>query len=691
MASTISRRASMIAANKSVSLKKYIDGLRKKQQDDEDYAKWDITQPLPKLPVPDLKLSLEKYLRCVKPIVTAEAYKNTEQIINEFSKPDGLGPKLQEILIKIAEENDNWAYDWWMNEMYLSNKQPLPINSNPGMIFPKEYFPDEDAQLRFTARLISGIMDYKCVIDQKELPIDRCTCREKGQPLCMEQYYRLFSSYRIPGVDKDKLVNSTTNLALEPEHVIVLSRNQMFVLDVIVNFTRLSDDQLYHQLKRIKRQSEDDENTTSAFANLGYLTSMPRDEWARARSELIRESTNRDCIDMIERCIFIVCLDKEVKQSSNKENRNDDEIKSKKISSNVFSNSTNCNENSINGYFNGNDINPISSSMTLTAFQMLHGCSSENNSGNRWFDKTMQFIISEDGVCGLNYEHSPAEGIVVIELSEHLFRYMEEKRKQKLYRMPSICELPTPRKLRWKIIDTISKWIEKAKTDFDQRIEDLDFCLLKYSKFGRDFPKKVKMSPDSFVQLAMQLAYYKLYNRLVSTYESSSTRRFRHGRVENIRANSCEALSWVKSMDYNSGFTKNQKFNLFQKAVQYQTDLMIDSILGKGMDCHLMALKQIAIENGFDLPELFTDKSFDVSNHFSLSTSQIPTTMEGSFMCYGPVVPDGYGCSYNPKPNYIIFAISSFKSCSSTSTKLFAESLEKSLNEMYDLCIEFAS
>lgn len=59
-------------------------------------------------------------------------------------------------------------------------------------------------------------------------------------------------------------------------------------------------------------------------------------------------------------------------------------------------------------------------------------------------------------------------------------------------------------------------------------------------------------------------------------------------------------------------------------------------------------------------------------------------------MCYGPVVPDGYGCSYNPKPNYIIFAISSFKSCSATSTKLFSDSLKNSLNEMYDLCSSFA-
>ncbi len=44
----------------------------------------------------------------------------------------------------------------------------------------------------------------------------------------------------------------------------------------------------------------------------------------------------------------------------------------------------------------------------------------------------------------------------------------------------------------------------------------------------------------------------RIHKRLVSTYESASTRRFRKGRVDNIRANSCEALKWVQSMHPNS-------------------------------------------------------------------------------------------------------------------------------------------
>lgn len=39
----------------------------------------------------------------------------------------------------------------------------------------------------------------------------------------------------------------------------------------------------------------------------------------------------------------------------------------------------------------------------------------------------LQFIISRDGACGLNYEHSPSEGIAVVQLIEHLLKYMYDE------------------------------------------------------------------------------------------------------------------------------------------------------------------------------------------------------------------------------------------------------------------------
>lgn len=60
--------------------------------------------------------------------------------------------------------------------------------------------------------------------------------------------------------------------------------------------------------------------------------------------------------------------------------------------------------------------------------------------------------------------------------------------------------------------------------------------------------KTSKVSPDAFIQLALQLTMYRLNCRLLCTYESAATRRFMFGRVDCIRAVSPEALEWATAM-----------------------------------------------------------------------------------------------------------------------------------------------
>ena len=67
-----------------------------------------------------------------------------------------------------------------------------------------------------------------------------------------------------------------------------------------------------------------------------------------------------------------------------------------------------------------------------------------------------------------------------------------------------------------------------------------------------------------------------MYNKLVSTYESASTRRFHSGRVDNIRANTPEALEWARAMvDESGSIPPAEKLRLFRLAMQAQTDLMV--------------------------------------------------------------------------------------------------------------------
>lgn len=51
-----------------------------------------------------------------------------------------------------------------------------------------------------------------------------------GTPLCMEQYYRLFNSYRYPGLKTDTLKVQTKAASSAPEHIMVACKNQVRLL-----------------------------------------------------------------------------------------------------------------------------------------------------------------------------------------------------------------------------------------------------------------------------------------------------------------------------------------------------------------------------------------------------------------------------------------------------------------------------
>jgi choline O-acetyltransferase len=72
---------------------------------------------------------------------------------------------------------------------------------------------------------------YSSVVIRHAIPVERATSREKGQPLCMSQYYRLLTSYRQPGKTRDciyskiKYEEGETNQ--RTENIIVACRNHV--------------------------------------------------------------------------------------------------------------------------------------------------------------------------------------------------------------------------------------------------------------------------------------------------------------------------------------------------------------------------------------------------------------------------------------------------------------------------------
>ncbi|XP_026206565.1 LOW QUALITY PROTEIN: choline O-acetyltransferase-like [Anabas testudineus] len=594
-------------------------------------------QVLPKVPVPPLKQTLDTYLKCVQHLVKEEQFKKTKAIVEKFGAPGGVGEVLQKKLLERRDKTTNWVYDYWLEDMYLNNRLALPVNSSPVMVFPKQMFRDHKDALRFAARLIRGVLDYKVLIDARALPVDFARGQLAGTPLCMEQYYRLFNSYRYPGLKTDMLKVQKNTASSVPEHIIVACKNQFFVLDVVANSKQLNETEILSQLEKIMKMAENPEERLPPF---GILTSDGRTEWAQAREALIKDQTNRESLALIESCLCVVCLDEPGRLEPSDTNR---------------------------------------------ALMMLHGGGFEKNGANRWYDKSMQFVIGMDGVCGVVCEHSPFEGIVLVQCSEYLMKYITGS-PSKMARASSIRELPPPRRLLWKYNPHIQGLLAASQDRLQRLVNDLDMDVFKFKDYGKEFIKKQKMSPDALIQVALQLAFYKCSTRLVSTYESASIRRFQEGRVDNIRSATPEALAFVIAMtDERGAFTDSEKIKRLRDAINAQTNYTIAAITGMAIDNHLLGLLKISKELNMQKPEIFCDETYLASNQFILSTSQVPTTLE-MFCCYGPVVPNGYGACYNPQSDHIIFCVSSFWENTQTSSTVFVKALNEGLLEIRDLC-----
>lgn len=82
---------------------------------------------IPKLPVPALKDTLEKYLKSVRPFVSSEEYAKTEAAVTEFQKPGGIGEELQKRLLAKANNPNviNWLEDWWNEVAYFGYRDPV--------------------------------------------------------------------------------------------------------------------------------------------------------------------------------------------------------------------------------------------------------------------------------------------------------------------------------------------------------------------------------------------------------------------------------------------------------------------------------------------------------------------------------------------------------------------------------------
>lgn len=478
------------------------------------------------------------------------------------------------------------------------------------------------SQTRRAAQLIHGAVLFEQQLHNDTLQPDM----GKDGPMCMNMYQLMFNTTRIPSAKTDHWATYHD----DPEarrKVLVAHKNRFFIVDVYDQSNQLlSVPELEKQLEKVKSLG----STKEEWA-VGVLTSDNRVQWAEARDLLLRDRQNRASLQQIEKTLFGVCLDEGAKSGLELE-RN---------------------------------------------FWHADG-------KNRFFDKSFQFIVMEDGLAGLNGEHSGVDGSPAWRMTNFVLDWEEEfqRNPEHAANKNRNSAALTPVEASFNITDDIKPYITNAEKRLAKAASEVDLQVKYFNKFGKDAIKSWKISPDAFCQMAMQLAVHSLTGEIYPTYESGQTRKFLCGRTETVRSVSAESVEFVKSMK-RTDLKDSDKLELLRKACNRHTQTNQDACDGLGIDRHLLGLRLIAAEQGVEESGLYKDPAYSRISTWRLSTSQL--TSPHFQVVFGPVAEDGIGCCYGILDNGLHFKASTALKCKTNATA-FVNAVEDSLVQLAKIC-----
>ncbi|KAI8615629.1 acyltransferase ChoActase/COT/CPT [Chytriomyces sp. MP71] len=598
-------------------------------------ATFSLQGTLPRLPIPSIKETCELYLRSIKPHAASdEEFAKAEAAVLAFAKPGGAGELLQKRLLEYdSTQPMSWLSRWWLTLAYHSWRESVLINSNWYIMFreeddpaiinatsPHSYGKFTPFQVKRAAKLAAGYLNYKDRLDRELIPVEAT----KAGPLCMNQYRCLFGVTRVPKKDCDMNVGSHP---CQSKHIVVVVREQFYVVQVYSDGKRLSADAIERQLWAVLADVTNASNKMQP--PIGLLTAEHRDTWATEHEYLERLSPeNENSFRLIETALFNISLDEFV-------------------------------------------VGPLNPSRDVLAKYLFHNF----NGSNRWFDKSISICVSADGNAGCNGEHSPLDALVAAYGLENAVFFKET-------RMSSGDEQVAPiKRITWVADSKVEEFLAKARVFIKNLIADSDVKLHDCKALGSDFIKKqVGASPDAVVQMALQVTYYRIHKRLPGVYETASTRKYLFGRTETCRSLSSASAAFVRGFE-DPSLPPALKLDLLRAACKSHVEYIGKASNGFGVDRHLLGLRLVAKPG--ETFEIFTDPLFARSQHWDLSTSALNSTKNMLGSGFGTVYPDGYGMNYQIHVNNVTIAVESKVSDKATCSKRFCETLDQVLKDIH--------
>lgn len=623
---------------------------------------------LPRLPIPPLEDTLKRYLARLEPLQDSRSYEKTKRAVAESEQSlriiDHELRKYDEHLAQ-REPMSSYIEQFWFDS-YLEYDESVVLNLNPYFQLaddptmnnvPKvsSRFSHFNRQVKRTSKLVVSMLKFVKAIRTGTLPTDNV----RGKSMTMDQYGKLFGSSRLPPSLNDSTLSSC-HLQTDPtsHHVVIMYKSQFYWFDVL----DINNEPIFQQPEELEwnlysiimdsEQNSLDQNLQNSCP-MGVFTTENRRVWSNVRDYISKseDQTNWRNLKIIDSALFIICLDDSDLQDER------DWIKSMI-----------CGTSKI-------DLNDKDEDKTKPSLGLQTGTCT-----NRWYDK-LQLIVDRGGRAGINFEHTGVDGHTVLRMTMDIYTDSIVNFAQGITRnVPKVFEdddddrranrstkqanlITIPRKLEWSVDSFILSSMHFAETRASDLISQIEFEYLDFKQFGAAHIKnQFKCSPDAFLQMCFQTAYYALYGKFETTYEPAMTKFFQNGRTEAIRTVSDQSKSFVKSF-FNTAVSNPDKIKLLQEACKQHSNVTRECSMGLGQDRHLYALyciwkKVFAKDPKVPLPQLFQDAGWSTLNTNVISTSNCGNPCLKNFG-FGPVCSNGFGIGYIIRNDTLSVVVSS--------------------------------
>lgn len=637
---------------------------------------------LPKLPLPDLHQSLVEMEESLKPLYYADGYYKHPLHPEESNE---LHENIKTFMSSkaAAKLQDKLAIFDRFNGCYL-DRLHLDINNHTSTkeiqddVLPRNPFlvlaEDADTSISQAARcgvLCSSALRFVSAFRQNVLPPDY---GKNGKPMSMLPYVNLFGTTRCPvfehgevesfdlnkPYDESDLEAELNNLSAQrrpstasseasasddeveffnvhgitkkqypdSKHILIISRGQYYTLDVLdeKNDVLFTDSQLSQAFQHIIDDSTTSRGLKRATA-LGSLTSYSFKNWKYARKRLQKRYPQE--LNTIDSALFIVVLDESTSTSD-------------------------INEDCKRLYYGTSVIDDV------TGFQ-VGSCTS------RWYDK-LQLIVTADSKAAVIWDSFTCDGSVVLRFTSDIYAESILRLAREVHggdphfslwpQIPKASSKdPWPKKLSkisWSFSHILNTHVHLSETKLTDLISKHDIVHTSIP-FGYRTAQKLGVRADSLIQVALQIAHYALYGKMIFSFEPISTRFFKNSRSAFIPIQTQELLELCQLFISNS-LNEKGKLEKFISACNDHSEKIRQAQNGLGFEKHFNAIKYLfKFHEHFDigLSEEELETASRVFNNPMMEPFSAPELIasncgNSAMSAFGvtPAVPQGFGIGY---------------------------------------------